>query len=220
VALAAPPARHAANARLRALVFVMHLLQPLARGWGRLQGGLGPFRWTRAEPGHVRRIARAHRRRVSLRSFTFACWGEQNQDKNTFLRAVMSELSNTRCVLDGASGWEDWDVQLTRGLSARARILVAPEYHGGARVLLRSRVRLGITPLAAVLVAALLLGSVYLWLKDFGLGIGDTYLDALGLLLPMAGVLGLAWQRAQLSVRIDEALQRAAETLHMQVIER
>ncbi len=205
--------------QLRWLIFIMHLVQPLARSWGRLQGGLGPFRWTRGERTPDTRTTRTHHGRSALRSFIFACWGEDNQDKDNFLRAVMGELFNTRCVLDTNTGWEDWDVQIARGLSARAHLLVATEYHGGPKVLLRSKVRLGSSPLGLAGVSALVLLGAYLLLKDFGLGSVDNYLDALGIALPIVGVLWLLWQRAQLAVRIDEALQRAAEHLNLKVID-
>ncbi len=206
--------------RLRWLIFVMHYLQPLARTWGRLQGGLGPFRWTRAHPPRVVHPIQPwpHAHRLILRDFDFACWGEWAQDKETFLRAAMRPLFNRRCVLDFSSGWEDWDLRIQRGLSASAKLLAAAEYHGGTKVLIRCRVSASPTQTAILTVIALALGAFAAFTQQVVLHTDRTVIYWLALLLPLFALLRLIWQRTQLLLCIDEALRQAADELNMKVM--
>lgn len=217
-ALSAPLEKN--SYRLRALVFTMHLVQPLARSWGRLQGGLGPFRWTRAERPNAA-VERTNRQAsgIAVRDFEFACWGEANQDKDSFLRALMRGLFRSRCVLSANSGWENWDLLIEYGLSARAHLLVAVEYHGGPRVLLRSRVRLLPSRTAIGVMILLIAAGSYLYFQRFGVYPADVYLDWIGVGLPLSGFAWMIWQRMQLTARIDTALRGSADELKMTIVD-
>lgn len=204
---------------LRWNVFVMHLVQPLARSWGRLQGGLGPFRWTRAERSNASAERYTHHALgISLRDMDWACWGEAGQDKETFLRAVMRSLFRSRCILSTNSGWESWDLLIEYGLSARAHLLVAAEYHGGPKVMMRTKVRVRLSRTALGLILLFTAVGSYLYLTQLGAQPADITLDWLGLGLPLMGLAWVIWQRAQLVARIDDALHQAASEMSMSVI--
>jgi O-antigen biosynthesis protein len=212
------PSRH--PRRMRWLIFWMHLLQPLARSWGRVQGGLGPFRWTREERRPTPTLANSTRTgRAALRRLEYACWGENDQDKDTFLRALMKHLFSKRCVLNTNSGWEGWDLRIERGLSAHADLLIATEYHGGPKVLMRGKVSFSLSPAGASVMFLLLLAGLYLYLADFQTATVDWWLAWLGIAIPLAGLLWLLGERAQLAIRIDEAVQRTADQLNMKIID-
>jgi hypothetical protein len=205
--------------RLRATIFAMHLWQPLARTWGRFRGGLGPFRWTRengqAPDAKDGRVAP----RAAVRGFEMALWGDRNQDKVSFLHALMDALFGQRCAVDANIGWEDWDLSVARGLSARAHVLAAAEYHGGPKVMVRVRVRLATARIAWVLVAALGLVGVALYVQSFQYPTVDVLTDALGIALPLGGLAWLLLERAQLAGRIERAVRGTARDLNLLVLD-
>ncbi len=214
-----PDTAPAARQRLRAAIFAMHLLQPLARTWGRFRGGLGPFRWTRGGDGEPVTEDKQATPRATVRGFEMALWGDQNQDKDRFLHLLMGALFGQRCAVDANSGWEDWDLAVARGLSARAHVLAAAEYHGGPKVLMRIRVRLATARPALALVAALgLLGAV-LYVQSFQSQTVDMLTDALGMVLPLGGLAWLLVERAQAAGRIERAVRSAARELGLLVLD-
>jgi hypothetical protein len=194
----------------RALVAVLHLLQPLARAWGRLRGGLGPFRLVgmpaaeRATSAEVPlQPGDAVRRRVTL-----AYWGEAGQEKDAFLKRLMEKLQAARCVTAPNSGWEAWDLRIRHGLLAGATVLTAVEDHGGRKRLLRLRARLE-TPgwLVACLLILAALGIVGAWQLFDGAAVWWA------LILPLVIGLWAGWQRARLAARLrSTAAQVAAES--------
>jgi hypothetical protein len=195
------------------------LLQPLARTWGRFRGGLGPFRWTRDSGAAAAAAANQAAPRASVRGFEMALWGDKNQDKDSFLHALMAALYGQRCAVDANGGWEDWDLSVARGLSARAHVLAAAEYHGGPNVLLRVRVRLATAGLALALAAVLGLVGVGLYVQSFQSQTVDMLTDALGIALPLAGVAWLMLERAQLAGRIERAVRSAGRDLGLLVMD-
>jgi len=195
----------------RALIAVLHFLQPLARAWGRLRGGLGPFRLAGAPPGagtvpaHVA-VRPHHGLRCRL---TLAFWGQAGQEKDTFLKQLMERLQASRCVTNPNSGWEGWDLRVTQGLVAGAILLAAVEDHGGPKRLLRLRVRFETPPwLGAGLLALAALVAI-------GVGRLSATGALLGLTLPLAMTAWILWQRARLVARLRWAACQVAEEMDM-----
>jgi GT2 family glycosyltransferase len=120
--------------RWRLFIAWLNLLEPLARDWGRLKGGLTPWRSgkPKAAPGiHVGWSW--VRLQPVRRDITWARRGGPTLDKYPFL----DELSR-RLVSDGwAVGWnpasQDWDLKVRRGELGELFFRMVVEHHGGAK---------------------------------------------------------------------------------------
>jgi GT2 family glycosyltransferase len=153
-ARARPPveaASAAARLRFRALVFALHLVQPVARLAGRVGDGLTPWR---------QRGRRLSARRLALAR---SVWSEQWREPEwrlTFLESVLRE--DDRRVRRGGD-FDRWDLELWTGLLAGARLLATTEEHGTGRQLTRFRAwaRLSRPSVLVVLVLVALAGAAW-----------------------------------------------------------
>ena len=117
-----------ARFRLRLGTTVLHLLQPLARLWGRFGHGLTPWR-RRGSSGWavpwVRQIAR---------------WTTRWQAPDERLHALELALYTRGVVLRLGGCFDRWDLEVRVGLFGRARVLMAVEDTGSGTQLVRTRV--------------------------------------------------------------------------------
>jgi GT2 family glycosyltransferase len=137
---------------MRSLIALLHLLQPMARLYGRLSCGLTPWR----------------RRRPFMLSLpgpqTFALWFEGWQAPSDRLKAIEGALRRTgACVFRGGD-FNRWDLELRGGLLGAARLRMAVEEHGLGRQLVRFRIwprpsRAGLV--LAALFAAMAAGAAF-----------------------------------------------------------
>ncbi len=157
--------------RLRAIFLTtgLHMLQPVARLWGRLRSGLTPWRW------------RGPATRAFPRPASWMVWSETWHPLESWVAALEDLLLRSQTVLIRGGDFDRWDLDLRGGLFGKARILTAIEEHGHGKQLVRFRAwpwptRAG--SLSAATLASLAIGAA--------LG-GATYAAAvLGLLLALA----------------------------------
>jgi GT2 family glycosyltransferase len=117
------------HARLRALVFLLHLLQPAARLLGRLRHGLTPWR----ERGRVLLpfISRARETAV---------WNAEGwREPEVWLAAIEHALRSHRVRVLRGGAYDNWDLEVRSGLLGAARVRMAVEEHGLGRQLVRFR---------------------------------------------------------------------------------
>jgi hypothetical protein len=171
--------------RWRATIAWFHLLEPLARDWGRLKGGLTPWR-SALRGGSARpRLSRWGQRWQPLqRRVEWSYSGDVRLEQYGFLERLTKRLVARGC----AAGWNpdhhDWDLKVRRGALGEARVRIVVEHHGGPRRL--ARLSATIAPTRAVywgLGAATLTAAV---VGAFGVSI------CLGILLAVLGVLWVA----------------------------
>jgi GT2 family glycosyltransferase len=139
-----PPA--AGRARMRVLIGVLHLLQPVARLRGRLEAGLTPWR------GHGASARALPRRR------TLTAWSEAWQPPDERLRALERAVRAAGFVVTRGGAWDPWDLAIRGGALGGARLRAATEEHGAGRQLTRVRVWPRWSPgagIAATILAAL-----------------------------------------------------------------
>ncbi|MBI2194252.1 MAG: glycosyltransferase [Planctomycetes bacterium] len=147
--------------RLAAVVGLLHALQPLARGWGRVSGTI---RHPAVIAGRLRRLLRraqeACKAVPDLAGPATAVARYHPVDlieRDTFLGLAMRALRDAGAAPDAPVGWEEWDVRVRAFPFARAELVTAiddVERDGVvvSRVLLvRASIR---TRLPALLVAA------------------------------------------------------------------
>ncbi len=121
------PRTRSAQLKLYGLTALLHMLQPLARLYGRLLHGLVPWRW-RGATGYA--WPRPH-----------ACtlWSEQWQDPIARLHSLEADLRALgTCVCRGGD-YDRWDLEVRGGLFGTARMLMAIEEHGAGKQLVRFR---------------------------------------------------------------------------------
>jgi hypothetical protein len=116
-----------ARLKLRGLTALLHLLQPLARLWGRLRHGLTPWRW------RGRRGLAWPRPRMSTQ------WSEQWQSATARLESLEAVLQADGASVHRGGDYDRWDLEVRGGLFGAARILMTLEEHGAGRQLVRFR---------------------------------------------------------------------------------
>jgi hypothetical protein len=119
------PARGAGERWQRyALVFFMHLQQPIARLIGRRRHGLTPWR-RRGEPGESAPPAPSQ------------LWSETWRTPESWVEAFESALRSHGYVVRRGGATDPWDLEIRGGLLGQLRARFAAEEHGGGRQLLR-----------------------------------------------------------------------------------
>lgn len=165
--------------RARLLVMALLYLGPLVRSFERY---VWRMRGTK-DAGSIEPGASLEPSNVSWleRRFELALWSETGCEKRDFLHELMSFLALRRYRIAVDSGWNDWDIEVSRGVWTSARIAVAVENHTGAKRLLRVRTTLHTAPASiGVLLAcvgAALLGVVVESPELARLGLGLALLD-------------------------------------------
>jgi glycosyltransferase involved in cell wall biosynthesis len=152
--------------RWRAMIAWFHLLEPLARDWGRLKGGLTPWRSALSDAPATPRASRWWQRLQPLQRRTqWAYPGGTGLEQYAFLERLTKKLVARGC----AAGWNpdhhDWDLKVRRGALGEAQLRIVVEHHGGAKRLARLSATvaptraihwlLGLTVVAALTVGAL-----------------------------------------------------------------
>jgi hypothetical protein len=121
---------------LLATMAALHLIQPLARLYGRLRHGLTPWR--------VRGPAIAA---WPLRR-TWTVWSEEWRPFEAWLAGLEARTADMELVGVRGGDYDSWDLEVRGGLLGGTRLRAAVEEHGGGRQLLRFRVHVRPTALA------------------------------------------------------------------------
>jgi GT2 family glycosyltransferase len=157
------------RARAFALIFLMHLMQPAARLWGRLKHGLTP--WRRRPKGLTEKPP----------PLTTTIWSEIWRAPHEWLADVQKELATAGAIAVPGGDFDAWDLRVRGGLLAGARLVMAVEDHAGGKQNVRfrtsfhaSRLLLGLAMIAGAGVISGALGGSWLVagvFTAFGLGV-------------------------------------------------
>ncbi len=121
------PRSRIASMQLYTLTAMLHLLQPLARLYGRSLYGLVPWRLS-GMPGLV-----------SPWPHIATVWSEQWHDPLQRLQSIEKELRTLGVSVQRGSDYDNWDLEVCGGLFTHARMRMAVEEHGSGRQLARFR---------------------------------------------------------------------------------
>jgi O-antigen biosynthesis protein len=113
--------------KLYSLTTLLHILQPLARLYGRLLYGLAPWR---------RHGANGY---AWPRSHACAFWCEQWKDPMARLHSLEGDLRALGASVWRGGDYDRWDLEVRGGLLGSARVLMAIEEHGAGKQLVRFR---------------------------------------------------------------------------------
>lgn len=102
----------------RGLTGALHLLQPAARLWGRIRGGLSPLQ-SRNDSGWT-----------WPRTRRFTLWSEEWSGPADWLNGLEEILDERRAPRRCGGDYDRWDLEVDGGILAGARLLMAVEEHG------------------------------------------------------------------------------------------
>ena len=142
--------------RLAGVTTFLHLLQPLARLFGRVRWGLTPWRWIKAESPS---LPRAH---------SIVLWSEVWRATQERLEEVEFALKELGVVVRRGGDFDNWDLEIPSGLLGSARLRMVAEEHYQGRQLVRWRVlpkcsRIGLVVLSALIAIAIGAGTARAW---------------------------------------------------------
>ena len=128
------PATPARRVKWRAFIAWLNFIEPIARDWGRLKGGLTPWRTALLDAGHGIRVRWSWRHLQPFRrEVRWTSEGGPTLDKFPFLDILSKRLAEQGCAV----GWNpvsaDWDVKVRRGVLGEAHCRMVVEHLGGPR---------------------------------------------------------------------------------------
>ena len=153
--------------RWRALIAYLHFLEPIARDWGRLKGGLTSWRpvfsglWTERRASEW--WQRIHPFRRSVR---WTIPGTMALEKGAFLDRLLRKLTRPGCAVSCNTLFDDWDLKLRRGALGTAWLRMVVEHHGGPKRL--ARLSVGIAPSRPVYWVYGTVAALALVMEQFG----------------------------------------------------
>jgi glycosyltransferase involved in cell wall biosynthesis len=107
--------------KLRGITALLHILQPIARLYGRLDAGLTPWR-------------RRGSHRFSLpRPRKNSMWSESWSAPEKRLESIERLLKNVGSIVRRGGYFDRWDIEVRGGLFGSLRILMGIEEHGGGK---------------------------------------------------------------------------------------
>jgi hypothetical protein len=113
--------------KLQGLTAALHLLQPLARLWGKSRHGLTPWR-RRGLSGLVFPRPRAR-----------AIWCDAWKPPATWLQGVVTKLREDNACVHFGGAYDRWDLEVRCGTLGAARLRMCAEDHGAGHQYIRFR---------------------------------------------------------------------------------
>ncbi len=194
-----------AGVRARALIALLTYLGPLVRGGQR-------YLWRLRGMGNVEQVDVAGPKQPARvdwrdRAYTLAYWSEQAHEKEALLAGVMEFLIPRKYLIAVDPGWNPWDLEIFRGLWAKARLTVAVENHGGSKRQLNARVAVRTTRVAQLA----LLG--YAVAVAGGLLFGIPEVASAGLALGLVNLVVIVTQNVRLARILHDSLDLVASRI-------
>jgi cellulose synthase/poly-beta-1,6-N-acetylglucosamine synthase-like glycosyltransferase len=184
----------------RSMIGWLHFLEPLARDWGRLKGGLTLWRPALPhEPGALMTSSWWQRLQPFRRTVKWHYPGDVRFEKHAMLTHLTHLFASRGCAVAWNPDFMPWDLRLRRGALAEASLRMVVEHLGGPRRV--ARFCAGIRPNRAIswTLCILALGSAAIAALEF-------HVPAAGL----AGLLGVLWAASIREANRLEAGIRAA----------
>jgi hypothetical protein len=113
----------------RALIILLHVVQPVARLYGRILHGLTPWR--------KRGAVVNSRFLLSFLPQKFSLWSELWQAPEEWLAEFEKGLVNLKSRVIRGNDFDNWDLQIRNGLFGKTKCLLAIEEHGAGKQYLR-----------------------------------------------------------------------------------
>lgn len=117
------------NIKYTGFIVLLHMIQPVARLYGRIKNGLTPWRnrGADASPKFI----------LSIFSKVFTHWSEKWHSTEEWLLAIEKNLLEQKARIQRGNHFDRWDLQVLNGLFTRTRGLLTIEEHGAGKQYLR-----------------------------------------------------------------------------------
>jgi GT2 family glycosyltransferase len=119
------------NPKYICLISALHVIQPLARLYGRIKFGLTPWRKMTADV--------KFRVNLPLRSMNLQFWSERWKASEDWLMEIESTLKSLKNPVKRGGDFDKWDLQTRNGISSVTRSLFTIEEHGAGKQLIRMK---------------------------------------------------------------------------------
>ena len=117
------------NIKYKLLIIVLHMVQPVARLYGRFKHGLTPWRKRGADFNSQFNYG------LSTNIFTY--WSEKWKSAEDWLTTIEQNLINEKTRVKRGGDFDQWDIQVRSGLFASGHGLLSIEEHGSGKQFLR-----------------------------------------------------------------------------------
>ncbi len=166
---------HQKKYKYNLLIILLHVIQPIARLYGRFVNGLTP--WRQRSAGLSSKFL------FAFGSRTFTHWSEEWRSAEDWLGDIEKKLINLKARVKRGSDFDDWDLQVQIGLFSRSKALLVIEEHGGGKQYLKFKCRASYSANAFVIPALIIAVSVLAALNNQWVihGIMDALLLFIGL---------------------------------------
>jgi GT2 family glycosyltransferase len=126
--------------KLRLLTGYLHIVQPLARLYGRFCCGLTPWR---------QRVSSCY---IFPRSRKYKIWSESWRSPKNWIQSIETAILKQGAVVKQGSDFDPWDLEIRGGLCGAVRTQMAIEEHGGDKQFVRFRTWPIIYPMGLALI--------------------------------------------------------------------
>ncbi|MBC6491730.1 glycosyltransferase [Flavihumibacter stibioxidans] len=135
-----------------ALTTILHMIQPVARLYGRIQHGLTPWRKRCSGKPWLHMILR--------KSDIQQLWHEKWRSSEDWLTLVEQDLLDKKVRIRRSGQFDEWDLQASCGLFAGGRGMLVIEEHGQGKQMLKFKTWAHLNTFGLVIVSVLLILSV------------------------------------------------------------
>jgi GT2 family glycosyltransferase len=120
------------NGKYKALIVLMHMIQPVARLTGRIKHGLTPWRF-RGVKANLEQI-------TFLKPKTLTLWSETGWRSNeSWLEEIEKNIISLKASVKRGGDFDKWDLKTRNGLFCTAKGLLTIEEHGANKQYLKFR---------------------------------------------------------------------------------
>ncbi len=113
------------------LITALHIVQPMARLYGRIKHGLAPWR--------KRPSDKKWKLSISLRNNTATIWSEKWRAPEEWLMDIEQILIQLKSRVKRGGDFDKWDMQTRNGITSVSRAIFTIEEHGAGKQLLRMK---------------------------------------------------------------------------------
>jgi glycosyltransferase involved in cell wall biosynthesis len=143
--------------KLRLLTGLLHIIQPVARLFGRFQSGLTPWRW-RKQAHYVFPWPRHYK-----------IWSENWKVPDKLIQSIKAAIIKQGVAVKQGGDFDRWDLEIRGGLFGAVRLQMAVEEHGAGKQLVRFHTWTIVSPTTLLIVIlfallSLLAASDQVWL--------------------------------------------------------
>ena len=119
------------NFKYISLISFLHVIQPMARLYGRIKHGLSPWR--------KRSLDKTWKLGLPVQSEYATIWSEKWRESDEWLSDIENALIELKTRVTRGGDFDRWDLQTRNGISSVIRSLFTVEEHGAGKQLIRMK---------------------------------------------------------------------------------